>query len=204
MKRFPSPLGYKTVYATRRHWYEILPEVSDGIWWGTIITVTTFALIDKFSYPRLIALLLLNMYPLAHVIIELIKWNHEWFAVCRDTNGNGVFFKRHGLFVIKTTRDQIGHINAGLEDTSTWLGRRLGFARVQIRTATHSYIEGRLVPKELLVAINKVQVKAPEVPDDATGKQFVQGAVASWVDRDIVDEDVAKTVTRKWLLETVK
>lgn len=196
---YESPVGYSVVYKTRRHWYEIVPETADALWWLTIIVLYAFSLAELFLEPRLLFSLSLVSYPLWHITAELIRWNHEWYRVLTDSHGKSRFVKTSGVLKRKSIEDRADDVSF-IQETDL-LGRYLHFTHVDLRSVRNIYTEGSLVPLKLIKALHSIQSKPPTLPENATNQQFIASQIVGWVRDGIVDPRLAQIATQKFILE---
>lgn len=202
MIKFVPPPGSETVYVTRRHWYEIVPETADTIWWAVVISALAVSLSSLCANPRLLAILLLVAYPMGAYLKELVLWNHELYVVLRLANGKGRLVKVAGVLKRKQVDDAITEV--GRVQETTLLGRYLGFAKVDIQTPSRTYISGRLVPLKLLSAMDSVEKAALTLRGDENTRQVMMAQLASWLEHGLVDRETAQIATRRFLLEEMR
>jgi len=198
---YRPPPGYSIIYQTRRHWYEILPETADTLWWLIIIALYAFGWAEILHEPRLLLSLTLIFYPLWHITAELIRWNHEWYMVLVDSHGHGSgrFVKSTGVLKQKYIDDRADDVS--LVPESGPLGRYLGFTHVELRSVRNIYTEGTLVPLKLVKVLQSFQSKPPTLPDNATNQQFIAGQILAWAQAGLVDPKLARIATQKFILE---
>ena len=196
---YNPPIGFSVIYQTRRHWYEIVPETADALWWLILIVLYAFSLAELLHEPRLLLSLTLLLYPLWHVTAELIRWNHEWYMVLTDQHGSSRFVKSVGVLKQKYIDDRADDVS--LVPETGVLGRYLGFTHVGLRSVRNIYTEGTLVPLELVKILQSFQSKPPALPDDPTNQQFIAGQILAWAQAGLVDPSLAKIATQRFLLE---
>lgn len=199
MIQFTPPPGSEVLFKTRRHWYEIVPETADTIWWCSVLCVLAASLVSLFGSIRFLAILVLVVYPIGAYVKELILWNHELYVVVKMQSGKGRLVKVSGVFNRKQVDDAVGDV--GRVQETTMLGRYLGYAKVQVQTATRTYISGRLVPLKLMSAMDAVEKAAAKPKGNENVQQLLVQHLGGWREAGLVDDETAKLAVRKLLME---
>jgi len=184
--------GDKIVYQTRRHWYEVIYEAADMVYFGSTILLISFG--AAMLWDRLIWLCLLALYPLGHFVTELILWNSEWFFIVESSNGRRSIVKVSGIFRPTEIKDPVG-FGMAHETVTPWLGKYLGFTSVHLANQNHIYVDGKRVPERLIREIDKVVGKGQaNTPDMA-----VLNNLSEWRDRDLISPVEARAAVSRWV-----
>jgi len=191
-------------YETRRHWYEIVAEVSDFIWWSSIIIMTSFALAQLID-RRAGWLVLLCVYPLGHMFAELVRWNLNWYAIV-DMPAGGVIFRQTIRTLTLTgidervKEDYIAHMAPTY--LSTWFSRQLGFISIKLSSATKAYFDGERVPARLLEEYHRAPRKKKDQPLD-NERAMLASNISSWVNDGIVQPEQAAALVMSMIRDNV-
>jgi hypothetical protein len=182
-------------YATRRHWYEIVEEVSQCVWWSTVIVLFTVG--AAWIYTPLAWLLLIVLYPVGYLFAELLRWNCEWYIIIDYPNLKSRIVKVSGVFRKKAVVDDINVM--GRTEESDLFDRIIGFRKVHLAFSNRIYLDGRRVPVAFLRELDKAHKKPVEDEDD--DRRFVQGKLREWVQDGILDKATARIAATKWTME---
>lgn len=184
-------------YATRRHWYEIVEEVSQCVWWSMVIILFTIG--AAWIYAPLAWLAVLTLYPVGYLTTELIRWNCEWYIILDYPSQKSRIVKVAGVFKRKAVIDDINVM--GRTEESDLFDRIIGYRKVHLAFSNHIYLDGNRVPMEFLRELDKAKRKPEQDEDD--DHRFVQGKLTEWTREQILDKATARVAATKWTLDNL-
>jgi hypothetical protein len=194
---YVPPEGVRIVYETKRHWYEIVAEISDAVWWSAIIVL--FTITFSFLYKPLAWLTILIVYPIGSLSVELIRWNTEHFLITESDRGHRFIVKSTGLFRKVRIFDPITQ-GMGRTEEEPWLGRQLGFMHVKLAAVNRIYLEGQRVPVRLVKELDRQKAKDDEGDSDDT---LVKRKLAEWLELGLVSHPMASAAATTWVGRTL-
>ncbi len=194
----------RTRYSCKRHWFEIVAELSDFIWWSSIIIAISIALAEIID-KRAGWLVFLCLYPLGHVVAEVIKWNLDWYAIVDMPNGKSMF--RQTTYVItlfglneRVKNDYIDHLAP--TTLTTAFGRRIGFQSVVMSSSTKAYFDGERVPMKLMEEFQKFPRKPRQEPFD-NERAMLAAHASEWVQNGIIEPVHARALVAGMIQDNI-
>jgi hypothetical protein len=197
-----APIGHQIIYATRRHWYEILPELSDCIWWSSIVSVGSACLSDIFGEPRALILALFALFPICHFLWEIVLWNTEWYYITVTSSGEAYIHKRSGLLSDSHSMDKAAE--AMPVSVTVLLGRILGYTKVTMKSPRAVYLQGQLIPAMFLEAYHRVQIKSPRLRDDDNDRSLVIKNLDPWVRGGLLEMEEARAAASRIVRDVMR
>jgi hypothetical protein len=198
-KNWRPPEGTKLRYATRRHWFELVEEVADFVWWLAIsLSVSVgLGLLYRPLYAMAIPPLLILAIPLA---MEIARWNAEWWIIVDYPRGKSTLRRLKGILCEHNKGDDI---NAIATEEKRWIHEKyLGFTRVKASSNKHVYFEGERVPLRLMEEIKKAPITFKQLEPE-TEDQFLVQNLRDWTSRDVIpaemEKEIVKQMLNKWL-----
>lgn len=204
--------GTVVVFASRRAFFEIIEETAEGIF--RLWILSAFAYWFAESTGRLASgsywagILLIALLIIQKSIKEILDWWFEVYVVTHDlNNGGGRVDKFWGW-------GRRGHVSEAITASSPavifdqdlhyriwgWLtGEQM--ARITLKSANHTFIEGRRISPRLERAIYEVRGKPGKKPDPIPGdlaslEYLKQAMLDGLVDRRFASESAKALITR--------
>lgn len=197
---YTAPIGATIRCGTRRHWFELVDEIADAAWWSLAIVLLSIGL-SVTIYNRLIWLILLCAYPLAHVSLELARWAREWLIIVDYSNGKSMLIKQQGILKKRKFQDYASSVGRERIEDWTWLEEKIGYKKADIRSMSRIYIEGHRVPLWFLDELDNDPMKEP---DDSQNKDFAQTQLQNWVKAGLISETLAQQAARRHTLRSME
>lgn len=186
-------------YTTRRHWYEVVEEIADFCWWSGIIAAISFGLSRLIARPFGFTIILC-IYPLLHLVLELLKWDSERYSIIDRKNGTSYIVKNRGLLKRSHIQDNIAQM--GRIETSTVFGRYVGFVQLHLTFASRVYLDGQRVPVKLIQELDRnVKKQNAELPETERG--LVISSLLDWNRAGLLDEGMARVAVAKLVGDTI-
>lgn len=199
-RSYTPPIGATIRCATRRHWFELVDEVADAAWWSIAIILFSIG-ISMLVYNRAIWLILLCVYPLAHVGLELARWYREWLIILDYNNGKSMLVKISGIISKKRIQDYASAVGRDRIESWTWLEERIGYKKVDIRSASRIYIEGQRVPIRFL---NELDNEPLAEIDEDQSESYAQRHLNEWKNAGLIPENLARAAARRCVLRSME
>jgi len=191
----------RTVY--RRHIFEIVEEFSDAVFWTAILCLFFIPVGILSDHHRLWAFCLLSLFPIAGFGIEILRWWNERYIIEISPDGEALR-KQWGILNRKEIKDSMKAVGVFKEEPLYM--RLIGACRIQVKSSSNAYIEGRLVPTAFYEELDRITSglkKARSV--ESTGNVVIdmvrmapQLVEAGLVDEAIVRAFVEETYGAMW------
>lgn len=195
---YEIPPGAVIKYKTHRHWYELVAEISDAVWWCAIIT--SFSIGMAYAVERrFIWLLVCCVYPAAHLGAEVARWLSETYYIV-DVGGSTMIAKEWGVF----NQKDIDDFTKGMTpmQQSTLFGRFVGFVEAHLVFDNRTYIDGTRVPVQLMKEITKTRTKR-EARTVESERELILASIAEWVHTGLLDPYEAKAAISRAVEENL-
>lgn len=180
----------RTVY--RRHIFEMVEELSDAIFWTLILCLFFVPAGILFDFHRLWALCLLSFFPIAKFFIEILKWWNERYIIEVSPDSEALR-KQWGVLTRKEIKDNLKAVSVFYEEPLYM--RLIGARRLQVRSSSNAYIEGKLVPIKFWEELDRVTSglkKGREVEPTGNAVIDMVKMAPQLVDAGLVNEAVVR------------
>lgn len=151
----------------RRAHYEVVEEISNGIFWiyiilGLAYNVDRSTSLGGMTFWAGVGILLLL--ATQHAFVEVMTWLNEVYVVARDeTNGGGRVYKFFGWLSKRYIDDAITVQSPAIIPEQMWYHRLWGWitgeqmSKIKLASMNHVYIEGKKISPQFEWAIKQVR-----------------------------------------------
>lgn len=164
----------KVIWWGRRAVFEVVKEISNGIFWIYIIAgvgynAAYYTDLDQ-SYTYWIAVAIAALMAFQHAFLEIMAWKNEIYVVARDeVNGNGRVYKFWGWLTKRHIDKSISADWPTILPENAWYYRLWGYctgekmSKIKLSHPDHVYLEGRKISPDFERAIKFIRgYKAPK------------------------------------------